>query len=708
MGANGLLSASDPAAVVREASVPSLGDRVVRRIAGVAPQAPPLATAMAVLGDGGRLSAAAAMAGVEPGEAGWVAHRLRLIEVLSTEDPFAFVHPVIRRSVYDGLSASGRDARHTAAGELLRGAGAPAEAVAAHLAMVTPRGSTAVATTLVQAGERALAQAAPDEAVRWFRRALKEEAPEPPAAMILAQMGMTEVVLRDRQAIPHLQEARERAEDLGLRTRIAVALGEILAQAGEWEAAMAIVAAAEEEVGDRDPELAAEVAAIQAVMAAHDPHRAEEFDRERPRYRELAMGEGWAAHALAALLACAAAHRGEGVEEVTALADRALESGRLLAQRGAGAWASAQLLGALIEDEAYDRALATCEQVAEAGRRDGSLVGLLTGLGYRAWVYARRGDLPSAEVDLKTAIDLAVATEMPMIIVTGFFLLQDAILERPSLDEMAALVEATALDPLFMTTWTGAMLLEVRGRLRLARLDRQGGIEDLRAVGRTAAALRIGPTLSSWRSALALALPAEKRDEAAALIAKELELGRATGLVRPPAIALRAAGILEDGERGIELLRESVTMFADSEERLEHARSLVELGAALRRLGRRAEARGELETGMELARRCGAERLTARAQEELRAAGGRPRRMARSGPDALTASEQRVARLVTRGATNMEVAQELYVSLKTVETHLSHVYAKLGLSGQGSRSRLAEALDSAEIAGAQRAPSAQR
>jgi DNA-binding NarL/FixJ family response regulator len=118
----------------------------------------------------------------------------------------------------------------------------------------------------------------------------------------------------------------------------------------------------------------------------------------------------------------------------------------------------------------------------------------------------------------------------------------------------------------------------------------------------------------------------------------------------------------------------------------------VELGAALRRRNRRAEARQELTAGIELARRCGADRLATRARDELRAAGGRPRRHATTGLDALTASELRVALLAAGGRTNPGIAQELYVSLKTVETHLSHAYAKLGLAGQGSRGRLAEAL----------------
>ena len=149
---------------------------------------------------------------------------------------------------------------------------------------------------------------------------------------------------------------------------------------------------------------------------------------------------------------------------------------------------------------------------------------------------------------------------------------------------------------------------------------------------------------------------------------------------------------MRGGDEGIEHLRESIALLAPMTARLEHARSLVELGAALRRTGKRGDARRALEEGRELAHRCGADRLTARAAEELRASGVSPRRLADTGLEALTASERRVARMVAEGRTNPEVAQELFISLKTVETHLSNVYAKLGLSGHGSRRRLRAAL----------------
>ena len=129
------------------------------------------------------------------------------------------------------------------------------------------------------------------------------------------------------------------------------------------------------------------------------------------------------------------------------------------------------------------------------------------------------------------------------------------------------------------------MLLEARGRLRLVRGDQQGAVADLRASGQTLAALRMGPPAFLWRSELALALPADAREEALALVTEEIALAAATGLARAHGVALRNAGLVMEGDRGLACLRESVARLAGSAARLEHARSLVEYGAALRRQG---------------------------------------------------------------------------------------------------------------------------
>jgi len=122
---------------------------------------------------------------------------------------------------------------------------------------------------------------------------------------------------------------------------------------------------------------------------------------------------------------------------------------------------------------------------------------------------------------------------------------------------------------------------------------------------------------------------------------------------------------------------------------LERARTLVELGAALRRTNRRTHAREQLRRGLELAVRAGSQPLVEHAQTELAATGARPRRLLLSGVDSLTTSERRVADFAAEGLTNKDIAQALFVTTKTVEVHLGNVYRKLGI---GSRAELPEAL----------------
>jgi len=148
-------------------------------------------------------------------------------------------------------------------------------------------------------------------------------------------------------------------------------------------------------------------------------------------------------------------------------------------------------------------------------------------------------------------------------------------------------------------------------------------------------------------------------------------------------------GIATGGPSGIEHLRESVEVARSSPSRLEEARNLVVLGAALRRSGALVEARRVLGEGMDLAHRVGAGGITRAAREETHAAGGRPRRLATTGRDSLTPAEHRVVQLVIEGRSNRQVAESLFVTPKAVEYHLANAYRKLGI---GSRVELASAL----------------
>jgi DNA-binding CsgD family transcriptional regulator len=128
--------------------------------------------------------------------------------------------------------------------------------------------------------------------------------------------------------------------------------------------------------------------------------------------------------------------------------------------------------------------------------------------------------------------------------------------------------------------------------------------------------------------------------------------------------------------------------------RLEHARALADLGAALRRAGHRADSREILRPALDLAHRCGAHTLSERAHTELVAAGGRPRRLVLTGLDSLTASERRVAQLAVTGLSNRDIAQQLFITTRTVEGHLTHVYQKLEIT---SRDQLSDALATRDV-----------
>nr|MBA2283634.1 hypothetical protein [Acidimicrobiia bacterium] len=115
---------------------------------------------------------------------------------------------------------------------------------------------------------------------------------------------------------------------------------------------------------------------------------------------------------------------------------------------------------------------------------------------------------------------------------------------------------------------------------------------------------------------------------------------------------------------------------------------------ALRRRQRRAEGRESLKAGLDLAITCGATALADRAREELAASGARLRRERQTGVDALTPSERRVAQLAAKSVTNREIAQSLFLSVRTVEMHLGNAYRKLGIA---SRAELGGALGDAEL-----------
>jgi DNA-binding CsgD family transcriptional regulator len=346
-------------------------------------------------------------------------------------------------------------------------------------------------------------------------------------------------------------------------------------------------------------------------------------------------------------------------------------------------------VAALIQIDAFEPAEAALAAALESARARGLLVAAGAARHWRALVHYRRGRLHEAIVDAEAAHEIARS---------GWATYEGwsaAILAhaRMEVGELQGAREAIVLGEAAPAGVDRTLVLEARGRLALLEGDPEAALADFHAAGRHLAE-QYGlwhPGMFAWRRAAALA--AHLTGDAG-LAATHLRIARDEArraqVASPLGEALRVEGIITGGERGIAHLRRAVAVLESSPARLEFARGLVELGGALRRGGNRAAARAPLRRALELADGFGARPLAETALAELRASGARPRRAALSGIDALTPTERRIAELAASGRANPQIATTLYVTTKTVEWHLSHVYSKLDIS---SREGLPAALD---------------
>jgi DNA-binding CsgD family transcriptional regulator/predicted nucleic acid-binding protein len=257
------------------------------------------------------------------------------------------------------------------------------------------------------------------------------------------------------------------------------------------------------------------------------------------------------------------------------------------------------------------------------------------------------------------------------------------LLEADDLDAAEEACAATGLGEDVPDVLPFISFLFVRMRLRARRghhLDALADFDEARR--RVGFADGTGPLVSEHLVAVGALATLERTQDASALLERALAAAARWGTPSVLGEAMRAKARFAKAEEAIETLRAAVDLLERSPTRLEHARALVDLGAALRRVGRRGEARAPLRQGYELARECAAPKLLELARSELAASGVRVRRVALTGADSLTPSERRIADLAAGGASNAEIAQALFVTVKTVEMHLTNAYRKMGIAGR--------------------------
>jgi DNA-binding CsgD family transcriptional regulator len=638
-----------------------------------------LAEAVAVL-ERAPLITAAQLAGIDAREAAAFGERLARAGILRDARPLEFEHALVRDAVMSGLSAGERARLHASAARILADAGAAPEAVAMHLLHAEPRGDSAVAATLTEAGRRGLASGALEEAAACLARALDEPPPREHRSPLLIDLARAEQGLGRAESIDRVLEASDAAVDEVQRARAALAL---MWASGpgrqDPRAALAMVEEAVAGVAGRHRELELELEGVRLMAAFMSPALMEHVLGTAERFADLegrTPGE-------AGLLLHVALHRfllGRSAAVVAEPLDRAVRDPELVAAIGPeSAWLYFTL-GGLYKADRLDDVNRTVEIGLAEARRRGSATGFGVASLWRAWTSLRAGAAAEAEADARAAFEALPAGMWQRL--PSLACLVEVLVERGATDEAEEVLEAAGpigADP------GAAALLDARSILRAARGDARGALDDQLESRRQTGDESLYPYFDGW---LRIALMSHRTGDGATAEREApaaLEWARVWDTPGHLGQALAVSGLILGGDEGLARLREAVALLERSPARRDLAHSLVALGAALRRRGERTAAREPLRRALDIATAGGLGAIAERAREELRVSGAKIQRPASSGLDSLTPSERRIAELAAGGASNPEIAQALFVTVKTVEMHLGNAYRKLDI---GSRREL--------------------
>ena len=609
-----------------------------------------------------------------------------------------FEHPLVRSAVLAGASPSDRRAAHRAYADALGSSGDSEERRAWHAAAGTVAASAPVAAALAAAGARAAGRGGYASASSAFQQAARLTPDQTLRAERLR--AASEAAWLAGQA-PRALHLLDEAEPLtaGWRAQAAAAhlRGRVLARHGPIPAAVRVLRDAAALVEEDDPAGASEILA-EATYAAIYGGAAEDLEAMARRAAALAPRDHTRALCLAAsalgaaLVLLARPDATARLQEASALIERApalRDDVRLAAWLGIPALF---LRGAAGDYAPLRRAIA-------AAREDGA-IGVLPFVLFEAGASSlATAGWDDAGAAFAEAMRLAGEAGLRVDLVSAQAGLARLEARRgaPSAAEHAARAVAGAQElgvPLFEAWGRHA-----EGELAWARDDVEAAIAAFEAKAAvTARHGMLDADLSPAPELVEAYLRVGRRDDARRLAAEAVAEAEAKGRPWARARAARAQAVAEpDDDAAVAGLAAAVALHGETADAFELARTRLCLGERLRRAGRRADARPVLRAAL-----AGFEDLRAapwaeRAAAELKATGERVRRRGPSSLDELTAQELRIAMMLADGATTRQAAAALYLSPKTVEYHLRHVYLKLGVN---SRTALAAALRRGDPGGA--------
>jgi DNA-binding CsgD family transcriptional regulator/tetratricopeptide (TPR) repeat protein len=603
---------------------------------------------------------------------------------------FAFRHPLVRSALYQAADAAARRKAHGALAESLI---APEQRArrAWHLAEATMVADEAVATELDAAGNESRLRGAYATAASAFERAAQlSDDDDQRAGRLLAAVQMLWIAGQVTRAAAVVEEALHAARDPALRADIELARGRMSTWSGHAPDASKRLRTAAEAVMSVDRSRAALLMAEAVVptMMAGDILMAETI---AVRAMELAEPIGGLPSAFASL----------GLGQVLALRGESTKSRQLLQgvraaldksdPFGPGAILT-QIAHCYIWLEEYRDAHEILESVISAARTRGAVVVLPFALGVLSDYEFRVGNFAAAYAAATESVQLAHQTGQAATAAFGYVSLarSEAVFGR--IDECRAHAEHA----LELARRAGSLSVHVYANSAVGLLDLSLGrpaaaLDSLVRAARIAldhgleepATVQWGPDLIQAYVELGSLTEAE-----AALAAFETRAQR-TGRTWALATAARCRGLLASERSFAGEFEKALALHDRTPTPFERARTELSYGQRLRRAGLRRKSRDLLHVAYATFERLGAEPWTRRAAAELRATGERVRPPKNSTDEQLTAQELQVALIVAEGATNREVAAQLFLSPKTIEFHLSHIFRKLGLR---SRTELARRL----------------
>ena len=609
--------------------------------------------------------------------------RARVLEDDGTR--LRFRHDLIRDAIYEDLPASVRGALHREAGQRLAAAGAPASQVAEHLARGARPGDAEAIGWLARAARQA-AVTSPGVAADLFGRAigLSHEADEGRDRLMAERAGTLMLAGRVPAALTACRELLGRHHDPDADGQVRICLAHALLAQGQVRDALGELDRASGSPGISEAERAA--AHAWAGFA-----RISLGDLDGAAASERAAAEGAADDHLTtsiimsttARIAESRGHLGEALELAADAVRRADASPGRLGHRFPVCVTQGRLLIAL------DR-LPEARSALSAGVRVSEELGVRWALAthrvYLAYERFAAGEWDDALAELEVSIKVAEEVGEIYSLAYAYGLLSRISLYRNDLHRAREAADAGDRylagwgrgHSMSWVAWPRALIFEAEGQGGQA-LSTMASLWDWCADSGLVLELpAIGADLVRFALAAGEVSRARQVADAVAEVAAGNDLAWMTGE------ALRCRGLADDDP---EALQAAVAAHGRGSRPLLLAMACEDAGSCLARHGQAERARPLLDRAAGSYERLGAARALARAEAVLREAGGRRGRRGsrgrpRSGWDSLTPTEHSIAGLVAEGLSNPQIGERLFISSRTVQTHLAHVFAKLDISAR--------------------------